>query len=448
MVVGSIQQFADKSAVFRATSGLRRDINLANVRCKGKPATLSQLADHYCQRELASNNRWRTHSTKMGYRGYLRKWIIPRWGGYTPCSIRAGEIELWLRSLPLARSSCAKIRNVMSVLFNHGLRYELLDRNPVQWVRQSAKRKKIPPVLEIDEVKSLLGALDLRERTMVLLDVVTGLRASELFGRWTVLAKDPSTRSGARRKSAGETGDKGMIDSLFCHLALRVSDVIRQLASEFVHALNNFVRIESDVLGHLAPVAGLNVTEAIFATELHGEFRFLNIDLRVGQDARDVVEGREAGPALSSNEQSVILRMCVGTDDQPVECDGIDKSVHILARFTGVGPEQLDNIIDAGTTFILVFLRGQDGESLTDIFLMDTPYSHFGAEAVIALDNDGDLVLKMHDPGIDDGEAQGASQFKGKMLVFGVAVEGRSGRLEDVGRWNPAGRNPPFSILE
>jgi len=46
-------------------------------------------------------------------------------------------------------------------------------------------RKKIPAVLEVEEVKSLLGALDLRERTMVLLDVVTGLRASELFGlKW------------------------------------------------------------------------------------------------------------------------------------------------------------------------------------------------------------------------------------------------------------------------
>jgi len=80
--------------------------------------------------------------------------------------IRAGEIELWLRSLPLARSSCAKIRNVMSVLFNHGLRHELLERNPVRWVRQSAKRKKIPAVLEIEEVQMLLGALDVRERTI------------------------------------------------------------------------------------------------------------------------------------------------------------------------------------------------------------------------------------------------------------------------------------------
>ena len=185
IVVGSVDRIADKAAAFRATSALRRDINLANMRCKAKPMTLSQLAEHYGQRELAPRNRWKSHSTKMGYRGNLRKWIIPRWGKCTLNSIRAGEIELWLRSLPLALATCAKIRNVMSVLFNHGLRHELIYRNPVQWVRQSAKRKKIPAVLEIKEVRSLLGALAMRERTMVLLDVVTGLRASELFGlKW------------------------------------------------------------------------------------------------------------------------------------------------------------------------------------------------------------------------------------------------------------------------
>ena len=186
MVAGSVKQFRDKESVIRATTALRRDINMAEIRGKGKPFTLSRLADHYSQRELAPNNRWKTHSPKLGCRGYLGKWIVPRWGSYTLTCIPAGEIELWLRSLPLARSTCAKIRNVMSVLFHHGLRHELLDRNPVQWVRQSAKRKQIPAVLEIEEVQSLLSALDARERTMVLLDVVTGLRAGELFGlKWT-----------------------------------------------------------------------------------------------------------------------------------------------------------------------------------------------------------------------------------------------------------------------
>ena len=101
---------------------------------------------------FTANNRWKTHSTKLDYRGYLHKWIIPRWGGHTLTRIRAGEIELWRRSKPLASSTCAKIRNVMSVLFNHGMRNELLDRNPVKWVRKSAKRRKISAVLEIEQL--------------------------------------------------------------------------------------------------------------------------------------------------------------------------------------------------------------------------------------------------------------------------------------------------------
>ena len=102
MVIGSVIQFMNKDAAGRAISASRRDINMANVRGKAKPLTVSQLADHYSQRELSPNCRWKTHSTKLGYRGYLRKWIIPRWGDHRLTHIRAGEIELWLRSLPLA----------------------------------------------------------------------------------------------------------------------------------------------------------------------------------------------------------------------------------------------------------------------------------------------------------------------------------------------------------
>ena len=125
IVLGSVNQFEDRSAAFRATRALRRDINLASRRRGPGPLTLTELAEHYCQRELSAENQWKTYSTKLTYRGYLRKWIIPRWGKYMLGSIRAGEVELWLRSLPLARPSCAKIRNVMSIVFNHGLRYEL-----------------------------------------------------------------------------------------------------------------------------------------------------------------------------------------------------------------------------------------------------------------------------------------------------------------------------------
>ena len=121
----------------------------------------------------------------MTYEGYLKKWILRRWGSYPLVRVNAGEVELWLRSLTLARASCAKIRNLMSVVFNHGIRYQICDRNPIQLVRQSAKRKAVPVVLTPMDVQRLLSALALRERTLVLMAFGTGLRMSELFAlKW------------------------------------------------------------------------------------------------------------------------------------------------------------------------------------------------------------------------------------------------------------------------
>jgi integrase len=73
----------------------------------------------------------------------------------------------------------------MSVLFNHGMRYEICNRNPIQLVRQSAKRRTVPVILSANEVQRLLSVLGVRESTLVLLAFGTGLRISELFGlKW------------------------------------------------------------------------------------------------------------------------------------------------------------------------------------------------------------------------------------------------------------------------
>jgi len=73
----------------------------------------------------------------------------------------------------------------MSLLFNHGRRHDLCDRNPIEWVRQSGKRRTAPDILTTREVQQLLANLRFRERTLVLLAVTTGLRRSELFAlKW------------------------------------------------------------------------------------------------------------------------------------------------------------------------------------------------------------------------------------------------------------------------
>src|SRR5229473_7013513 len=166
MVIGPIDQLVDESAARGRIAGLHLDINFWDARLKGKPLTIAELAEHYRQRELKPDTVWKTYSTKLTYEGYLSKWILPRWGNYPLVRVNAGEVELWLRSLALARASCAKIRNLMSVLFNHGIRHEICKYNPIRLVRQGAKRKKFPTVLSASEVQQLIASLGLRERTL------------------------------------------------------------------------------------------------------------------------------------------------------------------------------------------------------------------------------------------------------------------------------------------
>jgi integrase len=180
-----VKQFKNKVAARKATTGLVREINCQDLRVKFTTMTFGQLAEHYRQRELRPNNHDKNYSTKAGYDCYLRKWIVPRWGQHSLPSIRASEVEEWLSSLELAQATRSKIRNVMSVVFNHAIRHDLYDRNPISQVRQSAKRRTTPCVLGSAEIQALLAELTDVNHLLVLLAASTGLRQSELFAlKW------------------------------------------------------------------------------------------------------------------------------------------------------------------------------------------------------------------------------------------------------------------------
>src|SRR5215469_1146162 len=185
IVLGSAEDLKNLASARKIVVGLKREINANDVRIRKESITLNDLSRHYQQRELLARNLRISHSTKRIYAGYLKKWIEPRWGSYTLSEIRAVEVELWLKNLDLAPGSRCKIRNVMSLLFNHGRRHDLCERNPIEWVPQSAKRRTFPDILLTTEVQALLANLRFRERTLVLLAVTTGLRRSEIFAlKW------------------------------------------------------------------------------------------------------------------------------------------------------------------------------------------------------------------------------------------------------------------------
>ena len=185
IVLGTAEELKNIASARKMVTGLRSEININDVRTRRESITLADLSRHFQQRELADRNPRIAYSTKKAYAGYLEKWIEPRWGEYSLLEIRAVEVESWLKSLNRAPGTRCKIRNVMSLLFNHGRRHDLCDRNPIEWVRQSAKRRTAPDILTTNEVQGLLANLRFRERTLVLLAVTTGLRRSELFAlKW------------------------------------------------------------------------------------------------------------------------------------------------------------------------------------------------------------------------------------------------------------------------
>jgi integrase len=164
----------------------------------------------------------RASSTRRRYENLLKSRIEPRWSKVKLVHVIAGQVEAWLHSLRrkprkkkeqpevpvqsskarrkkkkkeklkrLAPGSKAKIRDLMSLIFNHAIRWGLYDKNPISGparkagVRQSAKRKKEPVVLTLAEMRRLLSKLSIRERALISTDMITGIRRGELAGlKW------------------------------------------------------------------------------------------------------------------------------------------------------------------------------------------------------------------------------------------------------------------------
>ena len=184
LVLGTLEQYPNETAAQRAVAALRADINAESPRMNLTPISVQTLVEHYREKELGEDSS-KTYATCRTYQGYFRKWILPRWGQYKLKDVRSVAVEEWLRSLKLSNGSKAKMRNIMHAVFNHAIRWEWHERNPITHVRQSAKRSKVPIVLDVEEIAALLQLLKEPARTAVFLDVMTGLRVGELLAlKW------------------------------------------------------------------------------------------------------------------------------------------------------------------------------------------------------------------------------------------------------------------------
>ena len=207
LVLGTLEQYPNETAAQKAVAALRADINVESPRMNLTPVSVAMLVEHYRQKELGEGSS-KTYATCETYQGYFRKWILPRWSTYRVKDVKSVAVEQWLRSLKLSNGSKAKMRNIMHAVFNHAMRWEWHDRNPITLVRQSSKRSKIPIVLTLEEVGALLHLLKEPARTAVFLDVLTGLRVGELLAlKWSDIDFEKSQISVTRSIVMQRVGD-------------------------------------------------------------------------------------------------------------------------------------------------------------------------------------------------------------------------------------------------
>jgi integrase len=121
-IIGPRSTFPSKAAAMKAVDGLRLDINSEAVAISSAPLTVSELIDHYRQTELGENSS-KTMRTKEVYEHQLAKVIAPKWGSHRLKDVKPIAVEGWLNGMQVAPGTRYKTKGVLSILFQHAMRY-------------------------------------------------------------------------------------------------------------------------------------------------------------------------------------------------------------------------------------------------------------------------------------------------------------------------------------
>lgn len=72
-VIGTVCQYADANSARNAVAGLLRQVNSNPLHRCPPPMTVSEVCEHFVQRELPNDSLWRSYSTKRAYKAYLKR---------------------------------------------------------------------------------------------------------------------------------------------------------------------------------------------------------------------------------------------------------------------------------------------------------------------------------------------------------------------------------------
>lgn len=180
--IGTSTQYTTETEARQASMSLLLSINADQT--EDVPVLFSSVIERYLSEELPQR-----HSTASRYQSWIHNHIKPKWNNSPIETIKPLAVEQWLRDIDLAPKSKGHLKNLMRLLFNCAMRWELIpyQHNPMSLVRvrDASKRMREPVVLTVPQFRQVLGHVPEPYRTMCIVAACLGLRISEVLGlRW------------------------------------------------------------------------------------------------------------------------------------------------------------------------------------------------------------------------------------------------------------------------
>lgn len=174
--------------------------------------TVAQALDDF----LESYRRTCEYSTWRDYRSAVEHHLKPTFGSLLLRDVTAAGVKVWLGGLTISNKRINNILIPLRAVLGDAFADGVIDRNPVDRVRNLPNRLEEPHPFTPDEVSKILAAASEQARNLFQFAFWTGLRTSELIAlEWSDIdwakgvirvrrasvqkrAKQPKTQSGER----------------------------------------------------------------------------------------------------------------------------------------------------------------------------------------------------------------------------------------------------------
>jgi len=132
VLIGTVDKYPTQADAERAAEHLRITINAENPQQNSHSVTVGALIDRFMEEYAPKRCRLLTQKV---YRSLFENHIRPRWGKENVTHVKTIGVENWLEAYPHSRQIRSHIRNLMHTLFQAAIRWEMIERNPIDLVR-------------------------------------------------------------------------------------------------------------------------------------------------------------------------------------------------------------------------------------------------------------------------------------------------------------------------